>query len=225
MKKYTVNQYDTELTQSEKMFICNLTECDNKRKKYFSILAFRVKYLKENWSAAKWHRKHQSYIERIRIGLTHFKNLLKDLQPLIENRLAGLEVAVTSCDEKVTKKVTILNQPQSIENSSLEPILKNNNNIKDNINYTNTIKRKGFLTRKELRLLAEDILFKTGVRDITVKAIVFKKIYNLKSKIHVNGAISYLKKMITEKLIETTLEYVVDNDRESELLYQMGAYL
>lgn len=206
-----MKNYKIKLTVQEINSIYKISECKNKQNKLMSVLSYMKKHSTNNalnYSITRLYKMYARY--HMTMSLSYFKRLVAQLKPIFLN-------------EKVAEKVAEKKQVQSIENTNLENNSEKPNNIIIN-KYTNTLFRNSVLNKKQLKTLADDLMFKMGVRDTLVQTLVINKIKNSKVAIQAFGAINYIKTIISEKLVDTTMQYNAEYQNEIEFLNEIGAF-
>lgn len=206
-----MKNYKIKLTIQEINSIYKISECKNKQNKLMSVLSYMKKHSTNNALNYSITRLYKMYARHhITMSLSYFKRLVAQLKPIFLN-------------EKVAEKVAEKKQAQSIETTNLENNSEKPNNIIIN-KYTNTLFRNSVLNKKQLKTIADDLMFKMGVRDTLVQTLVINKIKNSKVAIQSFGAINYIKAIISEKLVDTTMQYNAEYQSELEFLNEIGAF-
>lgn len=194
-----MNKYKIKLTGKEIKQIYNISECKNKQSKLMSVLAYLKKYSngeKIIYSTNRLFTMYKRYHKEI--SRCYFFKLVKELKDIFFNK-------------KVDIKVDKINSNETIETTTLIREKEKPNNITID-KYTNTI------NKSELVDIAKDLFDKLRINDLLVKTVVINKIKHSKVKINPAGAINYIKKVIYDKLVETTQEFYYEQQSELKFL-------
>ena len=229
MKKY-IRQLSKEQLEIINYNIFN----DNKRAKCLSVLSYALKNLDESgairMSLDRLHQRYSAWKGRgIKIGRTHFINLVNELVELgllTIKKVGRLNKYFFNdvVDEKMDEKVDENKSAQTIENTKSEQDVEfykeeiRNKNLNTNTNIDEIIEvySKSFKTisgnptasKTELRQIAKNLFSLRNINESVVQSMVLSKINNSQQKINITGAVAYINKIITEKLVQTTTEYL-----------------
>ena len=232
-----MNNYKVQIPKQQLDIInCNIFN-DNKRAKCLSVLSYALQNLSEDnsirMSLDRLYARYSAWKGRgIQMCRTHFINLfneLVDLGILIVKKVGRLNKYFfnQTVNEKMNEKVDENNCPQSVENSRVESDLTSdkeeirNSNTNTNTNISDiiksyaksfkTIKGNTTMSKSELKQIARELFAIRGVHEFSIQSMVISKIYNSQQKINVYGAVNYINAIITDKLVETSNEYVTSN--------------
>ena len=234
-----MNNYKVQIPKQQLDIInCNIFN-DNKRAKCLSVLSYALQNLSEDnsirMSLDRLYARYSTWKGRgIQMCRTHFINLfneLVDLGILIVKKVGRLNKYFfnQTVNEKMNEKVDENNCPQSIENSRVESdltsdkeeIRNSNSNTNTNTNIADiiksyaksfkTIKGNTTMSKSELKQIARELFAIRGVHEFSVQSIVISKIYHSQQKINISGAVNYINSIITDKLVETSNEYMTSN--------------
>ena len=232
-----MNNYKVQIPKQQLDIInCNIFN-DNKRAKCLSVLSYALQNLSEDnsirMSLDRLYARYSAWKGRgIQMCRTHFINLfneLVDLGILIVKKVGRLNKYFfnPTVNEKMNEKVDENNCPQSVENSRVESDLTSdkeeirNSNTNTNTNISDiiksyaksfkTIKGNTTMSKSELKQIARELFAIRGVHEFSIQSMVISKIYNSQQKINVYGAVNYINAIITDKLVETSNEYVTSN--------------
>ena len=228
-----MNNYTIQIPKQQLNIInCHIFN-DNKRAKCLSVLAYIIKNLDTDnsirMSLDRLHARYSAWKGRkIKIGRTHFINLvneLAELKLLTIQKVGRLNKYFFNpiVDEKVIEKVDKENLVQSIENSKIEVCEISdkeeitNSNLNTNTNIGDIIKTYGksfrmlkgdkSVSKSDLRAIAKNLFSLRNIHETVVQSLVFAKINHSHQTINSYGAVAYINSIITEKLIQTTEEY------------------
>ena len=232
-----MNNYKVQIPKQQLDIInCNIFN-DNKRAKCLSVLSYALQNLSEDnsirMSLDRLYARYSAWKGRgIQMCRTHFINLfneLVDLGILIVKKVGRLNKYFfnQTVNEKMNEKVDENNYLQSVENSRVESDLTSNKeeirnsntntntNIADIIKYYSksfrTIKGNTTMSKSELKQIARELFALRGVHEFSIQSMVISKIYHSQQNINVYGAVNYINAIITDKLVETSNEYVTSN--------------
>lgn len=230
--------YKIKLTDQQKAILNDHIDYEESRRKAFSILSYLIKHINLNDGALRKSQKKLYDMYSARNFAYHEKLSLSTFKGIIR-RLVELKLIITT---KINNKITYIlpeNLPekkvaQSVGNTRVYDIscddeIQNINNINTNTNIGDILKSyenfyKGVAgnpttSKKDLRKIAINLFNLQGVKEPYIQALVLNKINNSHVKIQLKGAVSYIKTIINEKLVETTSLFMeqrkIDNEFKS----------
>ena len=234
-----MNNYKVQIPKQQLDIINYNIFNDNKRAKCLSVLAYALQNLNDDnsirMSLDRLYARYSAWKGRgIQMGRTHFINLcneLVDLGILIIKKVGRLNKYFfnPTVDEKMNEKVDENNYPQTVENSDVEAnsvsdkekIRNSNLNTNTDTNIVDiiksyaksfkTIKGNTTMSKSELKQIARELFALRGVHEFAIQSMVMSKIHYSHQNINILGAVQYVNKIITEKLVETSNEYITSN--------------
>ena len=216
--------YKIKLTDQQKAILNDHIDYEESRRKAFSILSYLIKHINLNDGGLRKSQRKIYDMYSARNFAYHEKLSFSSFQKVIR-RLISLKLIIA---EKLNNKITYFlptnlpsqNTAQSVENTGLngvsygDEIQNINNNINTNTNIDDILKSyekfyKGvagnpITSKKDLRKIAINLFNLQGIKEPYIQALVLNKINNSHVKIQLKGAVSYIKTIINEKLVETT---------------------
>ena len=185
----------------------------NKLQNMQSVYAYLIKYSENGLVSKSLSRLYKMYDHyHNSICKSYFMQLVNELKDLNLLKKDGRKITIVSeVDKKIDKNMDKFEVPESTENTILESILSKtetqNSNYNTNTNTNNyEVKTSSdtnnfkIATLEELQTIARDLLKDLGIRSKVVKANVMDKINKYVGKIHIDGAISYLKAVVIEAI-------------------------
>lgn len=218
-----------KLTENEWIILNNNIEYKEARRKASSVLYFLKKHiiLNEGFFSKSidnihaMFKRNKNYISTGQ--LKNIVNKLKELGLICVKRIKKRNVYTLPLADKLAEKLADKKQAQPVENIEIGSNLKKHKyGIKDNT-ILNTNKENGtdlisklkkvyrgvkpslVASKKQLRDIAQSILVAKGLHsntyfDKAVQYLVYKKIKYSNQKINLLGAVSYIEKIIEDRL-------------------------
>lgn len=219
-----------KLTENEWIILNNNIEYKEARRKASSVLYFLKKHiiLNEGFFSKSidnihaMFKRNKNYISTGQ--LKNIVNKLKELGLICVKRIKKRNVYTLPLADKLAEKLADKKQAQPVENIEIGSNLKKHRyGIKDNNTILNTNKENGtdlisklkkvyrgvkpslVASKKQLRDIAQSILVAKGLHsntyfDKAVQYLVYKKIKYSNQKINLLGAVSYIEKIIEDRL-------------------------
>lgn len=219
-----------KLTENEWIILNNNIEYKEARRKASSVLYFLKKHiiLNEGFFSKSidnihaMFKRNKNYISTGQ--LKNIVNKLKELGLICVKRIKKRNVYTLPLADKLAEKLADKKQAQPVENIEIGSNLKKHRyGIKDNNTILNTNKENGtdlisklkkvyrgvkpslVASKKQLRDIAQSILVAKGLHsntyfDKAVQYLVYKKIKYSNQKINLLGAVSYIEKIIDDRL-------------------------
>ena len=219
-----------KLTENEWIILNNNIEYKEARRKASSVLYFLKKHIILNQgffskSIDNIHAMFKRNNNYISTGqLKNIVNKLKELGLICVKRIKKRNVYTLPLADKLAEKLADKKQAQPVENIEIGSNLKKHRyGIKDNNTILNTNKENGtdlisklkkvyrgvkpslVASKKQLRDIAQSVLVAKGLHsntyfDKAVQYLVYKKIKYSNQKINLLGAVSYIEKIIDDRL-------------------------
>lgn len=219
-----------KLTENEWIILNNNIEYKEARRKASSVLYFLKKHiiLNEGFFSKSidnihaMFKRNKNYISTGQ--LKNIVNKLKELGLICVKRIKKRNVYTLPLADKLAEKLADKKQAQPVENIEIGSNLKKHRyGIKDNNTILNTNKENGtdlisklkkvyrgvkpslVASKKQLRDIAQSVLVAKGLHsntyfDKAVQYLVYKKIKYSNQKINLLGAVSYIEKIIDDRL-------------------------